>query len=116
MNFELNTTQCLLRDTLDSFLAKQYRFDARRKAVLGEPGWQPLLWRRFANELGLLGAGLPAPGGGSGGWAVEQMQVMEAVGSALHVAPDPVSLVSALMLFGTLSARARTSLDQANAH
>src|SRR3546814_16248212 len=87
MNFELDTTQCLLRDTLDSFLAKQYRFDARRKAVLGEPGWQPLLWRRFANELGLLGAGLPEQVGGSGGGAVEQMLVMEAVGQALVVEP-----------------------------
>src|SRR3546814_13034884 len=80
MNFELDTTQCLLRDTLDSFLAKQYRFDARRKAVLGEPGWQPLLWRRFAHEMGRLGAGLPEQVGGSGGGAVEDMVGVEGVG------------------------------------
>src|SRR3546814_19685528 len=104
MNFELNTTQCLLRDTLDSFLAKQYRFDARRKAVLGEPGWQPLLWRRFANELGLLGAGLPEQVGGRGGGAVEHLPVMEAFGQALVVEPY---LKSCVLAAGLLALAAR---------
>ncbi|NGY04321.1 acyl-CoA dehydrogenase family protein [Solimonas terrae] len=87
MNFELDMAQCLLRDNLDNFLARQYRFEARRQIVLGEPGWQPTLWRRFADELGLLGAGLPEQAGGSGGGAIEHMLVMEAFGKALVVEP-----------------------------
>ncbi|WP_028080689.1 acyl-CoA dehydrogenase family protein [Solimonas soli] len=100
MNFELDTTQRLLRDNLDTFLGEQYQFEARRKVIVGENGWQPALWRRFADELGLLGAALPERVGGSGGGAVEHMLVMETFGKALVVEPY---LESCVLAAGLLS-------------
>jgi alkylation response protein AidB-like acyl-CoA dehydrogenase len=95
MNFELESAQQLLRDNLDTFLAEQYRFETRRDAVIGEAGWQPALWARFADELGLLGAALPERVGGSGGGAIEHMLIMEAFGKALVVEPYLESCVLA---------------------
>jgi len=87
MDFELDMSQRLLRDNLQVFLADHYAFEARRRAVTTEPGWQPQFWQRLASELGVLGAGLPERVGGSGGGAVEHMIMMEAFGGALVVEP-----------------------------
>lgn len=105
MNYELDTGQRLLRDNLQNFLTEQYGFAARRSAVMGEAGWQAALWRRLADELGLLGAGLPEHVGGTGGGAVEHMIVMEAFGAALVVEP----YLETCVLAGGLLARAKAA-------
>jgi alkylation response protein AidB-like acyl-CoA dehydrogenase len=87
MDFSFNDEQRMLRDSLSSFLADTYDFDARQKALLAEPGWRPQIWRALAQELGVLGAALPEDMGGLGGGPVDTLVVMEELGKALVVEP-----------------------------
>lgn len=73
MSFSLTDEQSMLRDTLRGFLAK-HRGDAE-------------LWRRIADELGLLGLTFPETDGGLGCGPVEAMLVMEEFGAALVAEP-----------------------------
>jgi hypothetical protein len=77
----------MLRDTVASYLADNYAFDQRKAVVSKEPGWNPAVWKAFAEELGILGAPFPEDLGGLGGGAVENMIVMEEFGKALVVEP-----------------------------
>ncbi|MDB5970173.1 MAG: acyl-CoA dehydrogenase [Hydrocarboniphaga sp.] len=92
MDFSFTTEQQLLRDSLQSFLRAQYRFDMRSAVLCSDSGWRPELWRELG-ELGVLGAALPERIGGSGGGAVETMIVMEELGRALVVEPYLESVV-----------------------
>ena len=58
-----------------------------RTAAKTGPGWQPDIWRGFADELGILGATLPEDVGGIGGGPIELMVITEALGHALVVEP-----------------------------
>jgi alkylation response protein AidB-like acyl-CoA dehydrogenase len=87
MDFTLSGEQQLLRDGLNRFLSSRYDLEASRTAVKTGAGWQPELWKAFADELGILGAGLPEDVGGSGGGPVETMMIAEALGYALVVEP-----------------------------
>ncbi len=87
MDFTLNDEQGLLRDGLTRFLATRYDLAKSRAAAKTGPGWQPEIWRAFADELGILGAALPEGAGGIGGGAVEMMLIAEALGHALVVEP-----------------------------
>lgn len=87
MDFSYTDEQQMLRDTLGRFLAERYGFDARQKTIVAEPGWSPEIWRAFAEELGILGAGFSEDHGGLGGGAVEHMIVMEEIGKGLVVEP-----------------------------
>ena len=62
-------------------------------------GWQPDIWRGFADELGILGAALPEDVGGIGGGPVEIMVIAEALGHALVVEPyvDTVVVAGGLL-------------------
>ena len=55
-------------------------FETSRAAAKTGPGWQPEVWRRFADELGILGVLLPESAGGSGGGPVEVMVIAEELG------------------------------------
>jgi alkylation response protein AidB-like acyl-CoA dehydrogenase len=87
MEFRFNDEQRMLRESLSSFLADTYDFDARQKAIAAEPGWRPEIWRALAEDLGVLGAALPEEMGGLGGGPVDTLVVMEEMGKALVVEP-----------------------------
>lgn len=87
MDFTLNDEQELLRGGLTRFLATRYHLDKSRSAAKTGLGWQPDIWRAFADELGILGATQPEDWGGIGGGPVEMMLIAEALGHALVVEP-----------------------------
>jgi len=99
MDFNLTKEQELLRDGLTKFLSSRYDLQTSRAAAkLGE-GWQPDIWRGFAEELGILGATLPEESGGIGGGPVEAMVIAEALGHALVIEPfiDTVVVAGGLL-------------------
>jgi len=100
MNFRLSDEQEMLRNGLDKFLATRYDLDRSRAAAKTGQGWQPDVWRAFAEELGILGAALPERVGGIGGGPIEVMVVAEALGRALVVEPyvDTAVVAAGLLL------------------
>ena len=99
MDFALTSEQELLRDGLCKFLAARYRLESSRAAAKTGTGWQPDIWRGFADELGILGATLPESVGGSGGGPVEAMVIAEELGRALVIEPwiDTVVVAGGLL-------------------
>jgi alkylation response protein AidB-like acyl-CoA dehydrogenase len=99
MDFHLTNEQELLRDGLTKFLASRYDLASSRAAAKTGPGWQPEIWRGFADELGILGATLPEEAGGIGGGPVETMVIAEALGHALVIEPfvDTVVVAGGLL-------------------
>jgi alkylation response protein AidB-like acyl-CoA dehydrogenase len=103
MDFNLSKEQELLRDGLGRFLSTRYDLEKSRAAAKTGAGWQPDIWRGFADELGILGATLPEDVGGIGGGPVEVMVIAEALGHALVVEP----YVDTVVVAGGLLQRAR---------
>src|ERR1700754_1207413 len=99
MDFNLSKEQELLRDGLGKFLSTRYDLEKSRAAAKTGAGWQPDIWRGFADELGILGAALPEDVGGIGGGPVEVMVIAEALGHALVVEPyvDTVVVAGGLL-------------------
>lgn len=99
MDFNLTNEQELLRDGLTKFLSSRYDLQSSRTAAKSGAGWQPEIWRGFAEELGILGATLPEEAGGIGGGPVEAMVIAEALGHALVVEPfvDTVVVAGGLL-------------------
>lgn len=99
MDFNLTNEQELLRDGLTKFLSSRYDLASSRAAAKTGPGWQPEIWRGFADELGILGATLPEEAGGIGGGPVETMVIAEALGHALVIEPfvDTVVVAGGLL-------------------
>jgi alkylation response protein AidB-like acyl-CoA dehydrogenase len=99
MDFTLSKEQELLRDGLAKFVATRYDLAKSRTAAKTGAGWQPDIWRAFADELGILGATLPEEAGGLGGGPVEMMLIAEALGHALVVEPyvDTVVVAGGLL-------------------
>ncbi|MYR04925.1 pimeloyl-CoA dehydrogenase small subunit [Gordonia sp. SID5947] len=93
MDFTLTPEQQLLRDGLTKFLAARYDLTASRDAAKVGTGWQPEIWRSFAEELGVIGACLPESVGGDDGGPEELMVVTEALGYALVIEPFVDSVV-----------------------
>ncbi|MEZ5133390.1 MAG: acyl-CoA dehydrogenase family protein [Mycobacterium sp.] len=102
MDFNLSSEQEMLRDGLGRFLDARYGLETSRAAAKTGPGWQPEVWRRFADELGILGVLLPESAGGSGGGPVEAMVIAEELGRALVIEP----FVDTVVVAGGLLARA----------
>jgi len=95
MDFNLSKEQELLRDGLGRFLSTRYDLEKSRAAAKTGAGWQPDIWRGFADELGVLGAALPEDVGGISGGPVEVMVIAEALGYALGVEPHVDTVVVA---------------------
>ena len=108
MDFTLNHEQELLRDGLNRFLSTRYDLDQSRSAAKTGPGWQPNIWRAFADELGILGAAQPEPYGDGG--PVEMMLIAEALGHALVVEPYVDTAVVAAGLLRRAGDRAAAEL------
>ncbi|MGI4877386.1 MAG: acyl-CoA dehydrogenase family protein [Janthinobacterium lividum] len=87
MDFNFTDEQTMLRDSVSRYLANTYTFDARMAVVNGDIGWNPGVWKAFAEELGILGAPFAEAHGGLGGGAIENMIVMEEIGKALVIEP-----------------------------
>jgi alkylation response protein AidB-like acyl-CoA dehydrogenase len=82
MDFTLSNEQELLRDGLSKFLSTRYDLEASRAAVKTGAGWQPDIWRAFADELGILCAAMPEDVGGIGHALVVEPYVDTAVVAA----------------------------------
>ncbi len=95
MDFNLSKEQELLRDGLTKFLSTRYELEKSRSAAKTGAGWQPEIWRSFADELGILGATFGEDVGGIGGGPVELMVITEALGHALAIEPYVDSIVVA---------------------
>jgi alkylation response protein AidB-like acyl-CoA dehydrogenase len=104
MDFTLSKEQELLRDGLAKFVGTRYDLAKSRTAAKTGAGWQPDIWRAFADELGILGATLPEDAGGLGGGPVEMMVITEALGHALVVEP----YIDTVVVAGGLLQRADT--------
>jgi len=97
MHYELSDEQGQLKDSLDRFFVSANDFAARTRALRSEQGWRPELWRALAQDLGVLGVGLPDSAGGFGG-GLEQLVVMEAAGRSLLAEPLAETLFQAAPL------------------
>jgi alkylation response protein AidB-like acyl-CoA dehydrogenase len=102
VDFTLSSEQELLREGLSKFLAARYDLESSRAAAKTGPGWQPDIWRGFAEELGILGATLPESVGGSGGGPAEAMVIAEELGRALVIEP----FIDTVIVAGGLLSRA----------
>lgn len=103
--FELDETQAILRDSLARFLREQFDLELRGRA-LAAADRQPPLWRAFAQQLGLLGAGFSEAQGGFGGGILDQLIIAETLG--YHLAAEPY--LGSVVLAGGLLARAEGPL------
>jgi len=101
VDLQLSDEQQLLRDGLSRLLATRYDLAASRTVAKTGAGWQPEIWRAFADELGILAAPLPDSVGGLGGGPVEIMVIAEALGYALVVEP----FVNTVVVAGGLAHR-----------
>lgn len=95
MDFSFTDEQELLRTTVGKFLADRYDLERSRAAAKTGAGWQPNIWRAFADDLGILGATLPERTGGLGGGPIELMIITEALGHALVIEPFVETVVLA---------------------
>src|SRR5262245_25074550 len=83
MDFDFTEEQVMLRDTIASYLADNYDFDARRAVIKAGSGFRPQVWKALAQDLGILGASFSEDLGGLGGGVIENLVVMEEFGKAL---------------------------------
>ena len=97
MNFELNSEQQAIADSVARFTEREYDWDTRMRAIRGEEGRDSLHWATFA-ELGWLGAGLSEDAGGFGGGAVENAAIAQELGKALVNEPFAAHVASLNLL------------------
>ncbi|HLS78371.1 MAG TPA: acyl-CoA dehydrogenase family protein [Nocardia sp.] len=100
MDFTLTEEQQLLRDTVAGYLAARYDLEKSRAAIKTGEGWQPAIWRGFAEELGILGATLPEEVDGMGGGPAELQIIAEELGRALVAEPFIDTVVVGAGLLG----------------
>ncbi|WP_040799455.1 acyl-CoA dehydrogenase family protein [Nocardia higoensis] len=105
MDFTLTEEQQLLRDTVAGYLAARYDLEKSRAAIKTGEGWQPAIWRGFAEELGILGATLPEEVDGMGGGAAELLVIAEELGRALVAEPFIDTVVVGAGLLGRSGGR-----------
>jgi alkylation response protein AidB-like acyl-CoA dehydrogenase len=98
MDFEYSEEQKQLADSLQKYLAANYGFEARKKTLASDSGFNQAAWDAFA-EMGLTALPFAESAGGFGGGAVDMMAAMEAFGEALVVEPvlDHTGLASRLV-------------------
>ncbi|QLY33200.1 acyl-CoA dehydrogenase family protein [Nocardia huaxiensis] len=107
MDFDLTPEQEMLRDTVRDVLERAYTPERRAEIVATELGWDPAVWRTFA-EIGLLGLTFAEEDGGMGAGPIEAMLVLTELGRRL--APEP--LLDCALLPGGLIAQAGTDAQR----
>jgi alkylation response protein AidB-like acyl-CoA dehydrogenase len=100
VNFTFTTEQEELRQSLRRFLADKSSSADVRRLMETDDGYDPLVWKQMADQLGLQGLAIPEEYGGSGFSAVELGIVFEEMGRALLCAPyfATVGLAAQLLL------------------
>ncbi|CAO5239298.1 hypothetical protein FAGKG844_270018 [Frankia sp. AgKG'84/4] len=83
-----------LRVVMREFLADAAPEAAVRSSMTTETGWDPAVWGALAEEIGVLGLGIPEEFGGSGYGIAEIAVISEEAGRALLCAPY-LAIVSA---------------------
>jgi alkylation response protein AidB-like acyl-CoA dehydrogenase len=86
MQFELDTEQRLLSDSVSRFLQNGYAFETRTNLVAAGAGGSVENWRTFA-EAGWLAAALPETYGGLGGSVIETAIISQQFGRSLVIEP-----------------------------
>ena len=87
MSLALDTEQEQLRTELRRFFADRSDSSRVRALMESDEGFDPVVWRQMAEQLGLQGLVLPEEHGGQGFGAVELGIVCEEMGRSLLVAP-----------------------------
>ncbi|MDM0047430.1 acyl-CoA dehydrogenase family protein [Variovorax sp. J22R115] len=87
MDFQLNSEQQLLKDSVRRFIDKAYGFEARAALVkAGQGGGTTQHWQTFADN-GWVGAALPEAFGGLGGSLVDTAIIAQEFGRGLVIEP-----------------------------
>ena len=95
IQFHFTEEQRQFRDMLRRFMAEASPSAEVRRLMDTELGFDPAVWRRMADELGLVGLMIPERYGGSGFGLVELGLAMEEMGRVLLCAPYLASAVLA---------------------
>ncbi len=86
MNFNLDSEQQLLQDSMRRFVERAYGFEARTALVRAGHGGSAANWTTFA-ENGWLAAALPEAHGGLGGSVTDSALIAQQLGRGLVVEP-----------------------------
>ncbi|MBK1875072.1 acyl-CoA dehydrogenase family protein [Marinobacter sp. 1-3A] len=95
MNFNLTEEQQMLQDSAARFVGQDYSFERRQRDVQNDIGFDPELWRQFA-DLGWLSVPFAEENGGFGGDATDLFVLMEQLGKGLVATP----YLPSILLFG----------------
>lgn len=87
MDFTLTDDQALIRDSAESFLAKNSDSASVRRAMESAAGYDATLWQRIGEELGWCATSVPEEYGGLGLSCVELTLLTEQMGRRLLCAP-----------------------------
>jgi alkylation response protein AidB-like acyl-CoA dehydrogenase len=94
MNFEFSDEQQQLHDTVERYLAEQYKFERFRAISTTASGWDKAAWAGLA-QLGVLAVNIPVEQGGLGFGPMETLAIMGACGKSLLLEPFLSSAVIA---------------------
>ncbi len=108
MNFAFTDEQEQLREFVRSFLEEKSPEAAVREQMDTERGFDPDVWTQLSEQMGLPALTIPEEYGGQGYTRVEQVVVLEEMGSSLLCAPffsSAVLAANALLLCGDEAAK-----------
>lgn len=94
MDFSFDDIQMMLADSVGKFIDNEYDFETRQANAGSDRGYDPAVWRTFA-ELGWTAVPFSEDDGGIGGGPVELMIVMREFGRGLVVEPYLTNIVLA---------------------
>lgn len=103
----------MLADSLSAYLSDSWSFEARRRAIASENGWDVAIWNALAHELGLLAATEAEHHGGMGLGLSAHIRICEQLGQHLALTPYLESNVIGAALLRDGNAAARNLLEQA---
>lgn len=100
MVFEVSDEQQEFRHALRRFLAEKSPSSEVRRLMATDDGYEPVVWRQLAEQLGLQGLVIPERLGGSGMTFVELAVVFDELGRTLLCAPffSTVALAASALL------------------
>ena len=104
MDFSFDDIQTMLADSIGKFIDNDYDFETRQANAGSKTGYDPAVWRTFA-ELGWTAVPFAEDDGGIGGGPVELMIVMRDFGRGLVVEP----YLATVVLAGGILRRAATA-------
>lgn len=85
--FAFTDEQAHLRTAVRKFCAENFDEQTVRILMESEARFDPKVWARLGNELGVLGLAVPEADGGAGGTLVDQAVAVEELGAALVCGP-----------------------------